>query len=86
MLLVRLPMWIISVSQKASTCRKLQFVYGVFPVHEVQDPAEWSLYAREVLGRCGFTRNLAMRTKSDGSGLRDKTNQIEFIELDSSFQ
>jgi len=37
----RLPVWITAVSSLASTCRNLQFSYGVQPVHVPEHPGDW---------------------------------------------
>ncbi len=42
----RLPAWIIAVSPDKSTCRNLQFSYGVYPVYEQTRPANWEERAR----------------------------------------
>jgi pyruvate kinase len=44
---LRLPVWITAVSASESTCQGLQLSYGVHPVHEPEDPENWSDYARE---------------------------------------
>ncbi len=45
----RLPVWITAVSPLESTCRHLQFSYGVYPVFEPQYPENWRQYAQKWL-------------------------------------
>jgi pyruvate kinase len=45
----RLPVWITAVSPQESTCRHLQFSYGVYPILEPVHPEDWRSYARKWL-------------------------------------
>ena len=50
----RLPVWTVAVSSRESTCRRLQFSAGVFPMHETDRPERWNGYARGLVGDLGW--------------------------------
>jgi len=56
----RLPVWIAAVSSQETTCQRLQFSYGVYPVHEPDHPEDWRVYARDWLNSHGVSGNLAL--------------------------
>ncbi len=41
----KLPVWIAGVSPQETTCRGLQFSYGVSPVHTLEHPEDWNPFA-----------------------------------------
>jgi len=43
----RLPVWIAAFSPEEPTCQKLQFSYGVVPVHIIDQPDDWSVAAQK---------------------------------------
>ena len=43
----RLPVRITAVSRLEATCQRLQFVYGVDPVHQPDRPRSWRAFARD---------------------------------------
>jgi pyruvate kinase len=59
----RLPVWIVAVSSQKKTCQALQFSYGVYPVHEPDDPENWNEYARNWLQSHGVHGNLVFLTE-----------------------
>jgi len=77
----RLPVWIAGVSANESTCQRLQFSYGVYPVHEPEYPEDWEDYARERLGWLGLTEGLVIITQGPSSGHKGGTNRMEIIDL-----
>jgi pyruvate kinase len=77
----RLPIWIVAVSPNESTCQSLQFSYGVYPVHETEQPANWELYARSWLERHGLAENLALLTRGTSAANTGTTNQLEIIDF-----
>jgi len=79
----RLPVWIISVSPKESTCQELQFSYGVYPIYEYQRPDSWAVYARDVIKKFGIEGELALLTKGTSSAHKMGTNEMEIIDLTS---
>ena len=48
---LRLPVWVTAAAHKESVCQALNFSYGVFPIHEPEDVANWSDYLRAWIGK-----------------------------------
>jgi pyruvate kinase len=62
--LLRLPVWIVAISSDPTTCRDLQFSYGVFPVHEAHPPYEWTSYVKRWIRDHGLAGDLAVVRKN----------------------
>lgn len=77
----RLPVWIAAISSNESTCQRLQFSYGVYPVHKPEHPENWEQYARDWLGRFGFTTGLVIITQGYSRGHPGGTNRMEIVDL-----
>jgi pyruvate kinase len=80
----RLPVWIVGVSSQETTCQRLQFSYGVYPVHEPDHPEDWRVYARNWLNSYGVSGNLALLTEGPSSKHPDANHRMEIIDLDRS--
>jgi pyruvate kinase len=80
----RLPVWIAGISDNESTCQRLQFSYGVYPVYQPAYPENLESYAREALARIGFTKGLVILTQGPSAGNPGGTNRMEIIELGGS--
>jgi pyruvate kinase len=77
----RLPVWVIAVSSHEKTCRCLQFSYGVFPLLELDHPADWKAFARRVLSAHGITGDLVLITEGPSRKFPDTNNRMEIIDL-----
>ena len=77
----RLPVWVTAVSSLESTCRELQFSYGVFPVHEPDHPDDWNGFARDWLQSHGVDGELVILTEGPSSRHPDANNRMEIIDL-----
>ena len=77
----RLPVWIAGISANESTCQKLQFSYGIYPVYEPDYPEDWEAYARKWLGMLGLTKGLVILTQGPSAGHQGGTNRMEIIDL-----
>jgi pyruvate kinase len=77
----RIPVWIAGVSANESTCQRLQFSYGVYPVFQPAYPEDLEGYAREALARLGITEGLIILTQGPSPGHRGETNRMEIIDL-----
>jgi pyruvate kinase len=78
----RLSVWITAVSSQETTCQRLQFSYGVYPVHEPDHPEDWRVYARNWLNSHGVSGNLALLTEGPSSKHPDANHRMEIIDLD----
>jgi pyruvate kinase len=77
----RLPMWITAVSSQESTCQRLQFSYGVFPVCHPDHPEDWKAFARDWLHTHGMEGNLVILTEGPSSKYPGSNNRMEIIDL-----
>jgi len=77
----RLPVWIIAISPRESTCQELQFSYGVYPVYQQYRPTNWEKFARDWLAAHNMQGELALLTQGSGTGATGYSNRIGFIDL-----
>ena len=77
----RLPVWITAVSRKLSTCKQLQFSYGVFPVYDPEHPSDWRTYTRDWLRSHEVDGNLAIVTEGPSELHPLINNRMEIIDL-----
>jgi pyruvate kinase len=77
----RLPVWITAVSSLESTCQRLQFSYGVYPVHTHEHPEDWQAFARGWLQGHGVEGNLVILTEGPSTKYPDSNNRMEIIDL-----
>ncbi len=77
----RLPVWIAGLSSLESTCQKLQFSYGVYPVHESEHPDNWKSYATKWLAEHELKGDLVVVTEGPSSKHPEANNRMEIIEL-----
>lgn len=80
----RLSVWIAAVSSQETTCQRLQFSYGVYPVHEPDHPEDWRVYARNWLNSYGVSGNLVLLAEGPSSKHPDANHRMEIIDLDRS--
>jgi len=77
----RLPVWVAAISANESTCQRLQFSYGVYPIYRPAYPDDLGAYARQSLSDLGFTKGLVILTQGPSPGHRGETNRMEIIDL-----
>jgi len=77
----RLPVWILGVSSLETTCRRLQFTYGVFVAHEPDHPEDWKGYARRWMKAHGVEGDLVILTEGPSSKHPEANNRMELIDL-----
>ncbi len=77
----RLPVWIVAVSSQETTCQRLQFSYGVCPVHEPEHPGNWNEYARDWLQSHGIEGKLVVLTEGPSLKHPGANNRMELIDL-----
>jgi pyruvate kinase len=77
----RLPVWIIAISPRESTCQELQFSYGVHPIYQQYRPTNWEKFARDWLAENKLQGELALLTQGSGTGISGYSNRIGFIDL-----
>ena len=77
----RPPVWVVAVSAVESTCRALQFSYGVYPVYEPDHPDDWKAYTRRWLEEHGITGDLVLLTEGPSKKHPEANHRMEIIEL-----
>lgn len=82
----RIPVWIIAVSSQESVCRALQFSYGVFSVHEAENPDNWNVYVKEWLRKNDIEGNLVVLTTGPSAKHPDANHRIEILDLETRRQ
>lgn len=77
----RLPVWIAALSSQEATCQRLQFSYGVYPVHEPYHPEDWNSYIKDWLRAHEVEGKLAVLTEGPSSKHPEANNRMEIIDL-----
>jgi len=77
----RPPVWIVALSSQESTCQALQFSYGVHPVHEGEQPEDWTDYARKWVEDHAVEGNLVILTEGPSDKHPEANHRMELIEL-----
>jgi pyruvate kinase len=75
------PKWTVAVSSVESTCQRLQFSYGVFPVYEPEHPDDWNTFIRNWLKAHGVEGDLVILTEGPSRKRPDTNNRMEIIDL-----
>ncbi len=78
---LRLPIWIVAVSSQETTCQRLQFSSGVYPVCEKEHPDSWNTYIAAWLKAGGIEGKLAVVTEGPSSRHPDANNRLEIVNL-----
>jgi pyruvate kinase len=77
----KLPVWIVAVSSEETTCRQLQFSYGIHPVLEPDHPENWNAYVKEWTERHGVAGHLFFLTEGPSRKHPDANHRFEIIDL-----
>jgi pyruvate kinase len=78
----RLPVWLVAVCPGNAACQRLQFSYGVFPVHMPEYPEDWNSFIRQWLRSHGIKGKLAVMTEGPSTKNPDSNNRMEIIDLE----
>jgi len=79
---LRLPLWIAAVSPNESTCQQMQFSYGIHPVHEVNLPTDWKVYAGNWLQSHGVKGNIVLLIEGPSPRNPGANYRLEMIDLE----
>ncbi|MBI4688305.1 MAG: pyruvate kinase [Nitrospirae bacterium] len=80
----RIPVWIVAISSQEAICKALQFSYGVFPVHEAENPDNWNSYVKNWLYKHGVEGKLVVLTMGPSARHPDANHRIEILDLDGN--
>ena len=77
----RPSVWITAVSSQESTCQRLQFSYGVYPLYERDHPDDWNAYIRKWMQDHEVQGDLAVLTEGPSMKHPQTNNRMEIIDL-----
>ncbi|NWF52678.1 MAG: pyruvate kinase [Nitrospirae bacterium] len=77
----RIPVWIVAISSQETTCQRLQFSYGVYPVHEPEHPEDWNAYVKKWLYENEVEGNIVLLTEGPSTKHPEVNNRLEIIDL-----
>jgi pyruvate kinase len=78
------PKWTVAVSSEQTTCQRLQFSYGVYPVYEMEHPDDWKSFIKNWLKAHNVKGDLAILTEGPSRKHPDTNNRMELINLKGS--
>lgn len=78
----RIPVWIAAVSSLEATCQRLQFSYGVYPIHEPDHPENWNTYVKDWLRAHEVEGNIVLLTEGPSLKHPEANNRMEIIDLE----
>ncbi|MGW8318740.1 MAG: pyruvate kinase [Candidatus Promineifilaceae bacterium] len=83
----RLPQWIIAPSRDETTCQRLQFSFGVYPVYVpaeavLASPEERQAYTRQWLKQYGVKGDLVLLIEGSGTLKVQDTKRIDIIDVE----
>jgi pyruvate kinase len=77
----KLPTWILAVSSNKKTCRELLFSAGVFPLYELNHPADWTDYARDYAVKYQLKGSCIIQTEGPSPENPERNHKMEIIDL-----
>jgi pyruvate kinase len=77
----KLPTWVLGVSSNKKTCREMLFSYGVFPVFEINHPADWTDFARDYALKFHLKGSCIIQTEGPSPESPDRNHKMEIIDL-----
>jgi pyruvate kinase len=72
--------WIIAVSPRKATVRRLQLTRGVYPVLVEEEPADWRAFAKETLARLGRDDGIVVMTEGPSSANPGRNHRMEILD------
>ncbi len=77
----RLPVWILSISTSLKTCTDLLFSYGVYPIHEENEPTDWTERAQSYVKKYGLQGSCLVQAEGPSADHPSINHKMEIIEL-----
>ncbi|MCU0839110.1 MAG: pyruvate kinase [Rhodospirillales bacterium] len=79
----RLPCWVVAMSPNQTTCQRLNFVSGIFPVAMPEHSLSWEPIAASFLRKSNVLEGIAVIAHRWWRGRSFITNRIEVLEIGS---
>jgi pyruvate kinase len=77
----RLPVWIAALSSQEATCQRLQFSYGVYPIHEPNHSESWKSCVKKWLRDHEVDGDVVILTEGPSTKHPEASNRMEIIDL-----
>lgn len=77
----RLPVWIIATSSQESTCQRLQFSSGVWPVNLPKHPEDWNGYIKNWTASRELAGDFIILAEGPSTKYPDSNHRMEIIDL-----
>jgi len=72
---------VVAMSPHETTCRRLQFTWGVHPEHVPERPKNWNIWVRDWLKAHGISGSVALLTEGPSADNPSANNRMEVIEI-----
>jgi pyruvate kinase len=79
--MLRLPVWTVAASADERTMQRLQFSYGVVPVHVPDEPASWSDFARDWVRAQGWPGKRLLLAAGPSPANPSANYRLEIVDL-----
>jgi pyruvate kinase len=76
-----LPIWIVAVSSRETTCQQLQFSSGVTPVFNAEHPENWNNFVSDWLKHHGMEGKLALVTEGASRRYPNANSRFEIVDM-----
>jgi len=77
----RLPVWIVALSSQETTCQRLQFSSGVWPVKQQENPEDWNVFIKQWISDRGLDGDIVILTEGPSSKHPDANYRMDIIDL-----
>jgi pyruvate kinase len=77
----RLPQWIIGICLDEKTCQRLQFMYGIHPIHITTNPISWPHFAQSWLAEHQIDGALVLVIEGGGTVKAGDTTRLDIIDM-----
>jgi len=77
----RLPVWIVALSSQETTCQRLQFSSGVWPINLLEHPDDWNVYIKQWISDRGIEGDIVILTEGPSSKHPDANHRMDIIDL-----
>ena len=77
----RLPVWIVAATTLQTTYERLQFSYGIYPVHVSENTEDWNYFALDFLRQRNIEGNLVVMSAGPSPKNPKANHRIEIIDL-----
>jgi pyruvate kinase len=77
----RLPVWIVALSSQETSCQRLQFSSGVWPVKQLEHPEDWNEFIKQWIKDRGLNGDFVILTEGPSSKHPGANHRMEIIDF-----